>query len=86
MKSNAEKDLNAPVVIDEGFRGPLITRDGHLYDDEAHDQTYKKRLRLREVDLIYRYLQEYSESKGDIIMEENDPEQSLKSLTPRTTI
>lgn len=86
MKSRAEKESQKPVEIEEIFRGPLITRDGHLYNDEAHDQTYKKRLRLREVELIYKYLQEYQEARGDMIMEESNPEQSMISLTPRTSI
>jgi len=33
----------------EEFKGPLITKEGKLYDDEGNDDTYKKRLRLREV-------------------------------------
>lgn len=43
-------------------------------------------MRLREVDLIYNYLAEYQEAKGDMIMDANDPEQSMISLTPRTNI
>lgn len=41
-----------PVEIDPEFKGPLITKEGQLYDDIEHDETYKKKLRLREVHQI----------------------------------
>jgi len=40
----------------EEFKGPLITREGKLYDDLEYDETYKKRLRMREVKRIKEYI------------------------------
>jgi len=39
----------AAVEILSEFKGPLIDKDGNLYIDEEYDQTYKKRLRNREI-------------------------------------
>lgn len=51
------------------FKGPLITKDGTLYNDEDYDQTYKRRLRLREVEAIRDYLKQIEEDKGHVIHE-----------------
>ena len=50
-------DPKRPVEIDPEFRGALITKEGKLYDDEEYDETYKKKLRLREVYQIQKYIQ-----------------------------
>jgi hypothetical protein len=39
----------AAVEILSEFKGPLIDKDGNLYIDEEYDQTYKKRLRNKEI-------------------------------------
>ncbi len=39
------------------FKGPLIDKKGKLYIDEEYDQTYKKRLRNKEVFQIQAYVQ-----------------------------
>ena len=39
------------------FKGPLIDKEGKLYIDEEYDQTYKKRLRNKEVLQIQAYVQ-----------------------------
>ena len=51
------------------FKGPLITKDGILYNDEDYDQTYKRRLRLREIEAIRDYLKQTEEDKGHVIHE-----------------
>jgi hypothetical protein len=51
-----ESDSTSRVDILEEFKGPLINKDGELYDDKAYDQTYKKRLRMREISRIQDYL------------------------------
>ena len=46
------------MVILSEFKGPLINKEGELYVDEEYDQTYKKRLRLKEIKLIQDYLEQ----------------------------
>jgi hypothetical protein len=46
---------NVDVMSD--FKGPLIDKEGKLYIDEEYDQTYKKRLRNKEVLQIQAYVQ-----------------------------
>ena len=57
------------VTSDVNFKGPLITKDGMLYNDEDYDQTYKRRLRLREVESIRDYLKQIEEDMGHVIHE-----------------
>ena len=40
-----------------------------LYNDEDYDQTYKRRLRLREVESIRDYLKQIEEDMGHVIHE-----------------
>lgn len=46
------------VAESNEFRGPLITKDGLLYDDEEYDETYKTKLRLREIEQVRDYLKQ----------------------------
>ena len=50
LKSHDSYQSNVDIL--EEFKGPLINKNGELYDDKSYDQTYKKRLRLREVHRI----------------------------------
>lgn len=54
----------------EEFKGPLITKEGKLYDDEGNDDTYKKRLRLREVHQIQNYIQQYQKEAATNTIQE----------------
>lgn len=76
-----------PVEIDEEFKGALITKEGNLYDDEEYDETYKKRLRLREVELIKEYIRQVNSGRvpSRSILEE-DPEETIESVSPRTAM
>lgn len=58
------------VAESNEFRGPLITKDGLLYDDEEYDETYKTKLRLREIDQVRDYLKQ--SHGGRVIYEEDE--------------
>jgi hypothetical protein len=49
----------------EEFKGPLITREGGLYDDKAYDETYKRRLRMREVKRIKEYITQVNNNEAN---------------------
>ena len=65
---------NATLGVSESneFRGPLITKEGVLYDDEDYNETYKAKLRLKEIDLMKEYLKQVQEKGGKVIYEEDE--------------
>ena len=68
LRSNA----NLRVSKSNEFRGPLITKEGVLYDDEDYNVTYKAKLRLNEIDMIREYLKQVHEKGGKVIYEEDE--------------
>jgi hypothetical protein len=68
LRSNA----NLRVSQSNEFRGPLITKEGVLYDDEDYNVTYKAKLRLNEIDMIREYLKQVHEKGGKVIYEEDE--------------
>ncbi len=52
MRSGGGISAESNVEIMSEFKGPLIDKEGKLYIDEEYDQTYKKRLRNVEIQVI----------------------------------
>jgi hypothetical protein len=57
VRSGGGISIESNVEVMSDFKGPLIDKEGKLYIDEEYDQTYKKRLRNLEIQLIQQYIQ-----------------------------
>jgi hypothetical protein len=52
VRSGGAVSVESNVEVMSEFKGPLIDKEGKLYIDEEYDQTYKKRLRNVEIQVI----------------------------------
>jgi hypothetical protein len=52
VRSGGAVSVESNFVVMSEFKGPLIDKEGKLYIDEEYDQTYKKRLRNLEIQVI----------------------------------